>query len=57
MIIDLFHNLPELLDKADKHVVSQKLRPAERAKIDHSDFVGMTEEDIEEERQDYITLP
>jgi hypothetical protein len=53
-VIDLFHDLPELLAKADKHVVSQRLTPTEREKIDRADFVDMTEEDIEDERQEYV---
>ena len=53
-VIDLFHNLPDLLEKANKHAVSQRLTPTEREKIDHTDFVDMTEEDIEDERQEYI---
>jgi len=55
-IIDLFHDLPELLDKADKHAMSQRLSPEEMAKIDSSDFVGMTDKEIEDERQEYVTL-
>lgn len=55
-IIDLYHDLPELLDKANRHVVSQRLAPAERAKVDSNDFVGMSKEDIEDERQEYVIL-
>lgn len=51
-IIDLFHDLPELLDKADKYAMSQRLSPAEMAKIDKSEFEGMAEDDITEERQE-----
>jgi hypothetical protein len=56
-IVDLFHDLPELLDKANRHVVSQKLGPTERAKVESQDFEGKTKEDIEDERQEYVTLP
>jgi hypothetical protein len=55
-IIDLFHELHDLVDKADKHVVTQRLSPAERKKFDIGNFVGMTEEDIDEEHQEYVTL-
>lgn len=55
-VIDLYHDLPELLDKANRHAVSQRLEPAERAKADSDDFVGKTKEDIEDERQEYVTV-
>ena len=56
-IIDLFHDLPELLDKADKHAMSRRLSPEEMARVDKSDFIGMTDDDIAEERQEYVTFP
>jgi len=40
------------LDKADKYAVSQRLSPAEMENLDKSDFIGMTEDDIAEERQE-----
>ena len=54
-VIDLYHDLPVLLDKADKHAVSQRLTLIEREENDDIDFVDMTESDIEEERQEYVT--
>ena len=51
-IVDLFNDLPELLDKADKYTLSQKLSPAEMEELDKTDFIGMTEDDIAEERQE-----
>jgi len=51
-IIDLFNDLPKLLDKADKYALSQRLSPAEMEKLDKSDFIGLTEDDIVEERQE-----
>jgi hypothetical protein len=53
-IIDLFHDLPELLDKADKHAMSLRLSPAEMAKIDSSKLAGMTQDNIKDKRQEYI---
>ena len=55
-IIDLFHDLPELLDKADKHAMSLRLSPAEMARIDNSELAGMTQDDIEDERQEYVDV-
>ena len=55
-IIDLFHDLPELLDKAEKHAMSQRLEPDEMEGIDGSDFAGLTQEDIDEERQEYVHI-
>lgn len=37
-------------------MVTQRLSPAERKKLDSSDFVGMTEGDIEEERREYVAF-
>ena len=53
-IIDLFHDLPELLDKADKHFMSQGLEPDEMEKIDSDDFLGLTQEEIDKEHQEYV---
>jgi len=45
-IINLFNDLPELLDKADKYALSQM------EELDKTDFIGMTEDDIAEECQE-----
>ena len=55
-IIDLYHDLPGLLEKADKHAESQILEPDELEKRDCSDFQGMTQEQIDDERQKYVIL-
>jgi hypothetical protein len=54
-IIDLFHDLTDLLEKADKHAVSQRLSREEREKVDKIDFLGKEDDDIEEERQECVT--
>lgn len=54
--MDLFHDLPDLLDKADKHNEAQSLEPDELERHDRSDFQGMTQEQIYEERQEYIIM-
>jgi hypothetical protein len=44
------------LDKAEKHAMSQRLEPDEMEGIDGSDFAGLTQEDIDEERQEYVHI-
>jgi hypothetical protein len=55
-IIDLFHGLTELLEKADKHTVTQRLSPEDRENVDRIDFVNMTQRAIKEERKEYVQL-
>ena len=55
-IIDLFHNLPNLLDKAEKHAEIEDLEPDELEECDCSNFAGMTQEQIDEECQEYIIV-
>ena len=55
-IVDLFHNLPDLLDKAEKHAEIEDLEPDELEERDRSDFAGMTQEQIDEERQEYVIV-
>lgn len=50
--MDLYHDLPELLSKASKHRAATSLDPTELAEIDRIDFIGLTEEEIEEERKE-----
>jgi hypothetical protein len=50
-IIDLYHDLAILLDKASKHSNPEGIEEA-----DQIDVVGRTEEDIEEERKEYASL-
>ncbi len=51
-IIDLFHELSDLADKAGKYCVSE-MAP-EMDSINSQDFEGLTEEAIDEEQQEYI---
>ena len=51
-IIDLYHDLPVLVDKARIHVGRNMMDPEEIAEIDQTDFVGMTEDEIEEEQKE-----
>lgn len=53
-IIDLYHDIPELLDKADKHAEIELLEPDELERRDDSDFRGMTQAQIDDERQEYV---
>ena len=55
-IIDLFHSLPDLLDKAEKYTEIEELEPHELEKRDRSDFTGMTQEQIDEERLEYVIV-
>ncbi len=47
--MDLYHDLIELLEKAGKHAARDSFDPTELAEIDKIDFVGLSEEEIEEE--------
>lgn len=47
--MDLYHDLLELVDKAGKHAARDSLDPTELAEIDKIDFIGRSEEEIEEE--------
>ena len=42
------------MDKADKHLMSQGLEPDKMEKIDSDDFLGLTQEEIDEEHQEYV---
>ena len=53
-IVDLFHDLPELLEKADRHDEAQSLEEDKLEQHDSSNFQGMTQEQIDEERQEYV---
>jgi hypothetical protein len=44
-IVDLYHDLTELLSKARKQSTLEDM--------DQDDFIGMTEDEIEEERKEY----
>jgi hypothetical protein len=52
-IVDLFHELSDLADKAGKYCASQTA--PEMDSIDSQDFDGLTEKAIDEERKEYVT--
>ena len=54
-IVDLYHDISDLLDKAKKHssIVLNELKPAVTEEMDKIDFVGMSEDEIEEEQKEY----
>lgn len=51
-IVDLFHDLSDLLGKADKHAAETNLDPTDLEEINTIDFLGLTEEEIDEERKE-----
>jgi hypothetical protein len=51
-IVDLFHELSDLADKAGKYCASETA--PEMDSIDSQDFEGLTEDAINKERQEYI---
>jgi len=51
-IIDLYHKLPDLVAKADKHTTMSTLHPEEIEDADSNDFAGLMEEQIEEEKKE-----
>lgn len=50
-IVNLFHNLSDLLSKADKHAAETTLDPIELEEINNIDFLGLTEEEINDEHE------
>ena len=46
-IVDLYHDLPDLVAKADRHAATSMPHPEDTTS---NDFVGLTEEQIEEEK-------
>jgi|SRR5450756_825353 hypothetical protein len=53
-IVDLYHDLSDLLNKAKKHsTIVNELNPAMIEEMDRIDFVGMSEDEIEEEQKEY----
>jgi hypothetical protein len=51
-IVDLFHELSDLADKAGKFCASQTA--PEMDSINSCDFDGLTEKAIDEERKEYV---
>jgi len=52
-IIDLYHDVHDLVHKAKVHSVRSRLNPRELAEVDSVDFVGLTKDQIEEEHKEY----
>jgi len=52
-IVDLFHELSDLADKAGKYCALQTA--PEMDSIDSQDFDGLTEKAINEEQKEYMT--
>ena len=50
--MDLFHELSDLVDKAEKYCTSNTV--PEMGSIDSQDFDGLSEEAIEEEQKEYV---
>jgi hypothetical protein len=48
-VIDLYHELPDVVTKANKHMSMSELEPEEIEEALCVDFVGLTEGQIEEE--------
>ena len=48
-VIDLYHELPDVVAKANKHTSMSELDPEEIEEALRVDFVGFTEGQIEEE--------
>jgi len=47
-VVDLYHDLPDLVDRAHKHALNM----VKKEEIDKIDFVGLSEEEIAEERKE-----
>ena len=52
-VVDLYHDLTNLLSKARKQCTLDGLSRESIDETDRNDFIGMTEEEIEEERKEY----
>lgn len=58
-IVDLYHDISDLLNKAKKYTTllnASELDPAMVEEMDKIDFVGMSEDEIEEERKEYVIM-
>jgi hypothetical protein len=54
-IIDLYHDLPDLVEKANKHLPNNL--QSEMQENDKVEFSGMSEEAIEDECKEYVSCP
>ena len=55
-VVDLFHDLVNLVGKAEKHTAVTELDPDELEEINNIDFLGLTEEEIDDERKEWVYL-
>jgi len=53
-IVDLYHDLPDLVEKANKHLLN--IWQSKREEMDNIEFAGMSEEAIEDEHKEYVPL-
>jgi len=53
-IVDLYHDLPDLVEKANRHLPN--IPQSEREEMDNIEFAGLTKEAIEDEHKEYICL-
>jgi len=51
-IVDLYHNLPDLVAKADRHAATSMPHPEDIEDTNSNEFAGLTEEQIEDEKQE-----
>jgi hypothetical protein len=51
-VADLYHEISDLLVKADKFAAVDALEPEELAELNNIDFLGLTAEEIEEEHKE-----
>lgn len=57
-IVDLYHDLSDLLNKAKKHCsIVNELDPVMIEEMDKIDFAGMSDDEIEDERKEYAHSP
>jgi len=50
--VDLYHDLPNLVEKANKHLLN--VMQSERDEMDKIEFAGLSDEAIEDERKEYV---
>ena len=50
--MDLYHDLTDVFDKGRKQSTINMLSPEMMEEMDRIDFVGMTEDEIEDERKE-----
>ena len=51
-IVDLYHDLPDLVEKANKHLPN--IMQSKREEMDKIEFAGLSDEAIEDEHQEYV---